>query len=117
MVGRELLRFDESPTRRLKIPKSKVAKAGKHMGYSTAQVERFYSAIRSQDIRDVILLRAKYGMHHTEIERLVQDGTVREIHDPFGIAAVISFPHKSGDEHNLSVHPLPLSALLKLHTH
>ena len=116
MVGRELLRFDESPTRRLKIPKSKVAKAGKHMGYSTAQVERFYSAIRSQDIRDVILLRAKYGMHHTEIERLVQDGTVREIHDPCGIAAVISFLHKSGDEHKLSVDALALGAVRRLQT-
>jgi len=114
LIRREQLRIEESPARRLEIPKERTAKASKRMGYSTAHVERFYAAVRSQDIRDVLLMRAKYGVHHTDLARLIEGGTVKEIHHPCGIAAVVAFIHKSGDEHKLSIDAQALAAVRRL---
>ena len=83
------------------------------MGYCREHVEQFYGAVRSQDVRDVLCLRAKYGMHHTEIERLVLYGSVQQVRDG-EIAATIDFVHKRKKLHRLSIDAQALAALRRL---
>ena len=74
-----------------------------------------FEIVDLQPVRDVFLLRAKCGMHGTEIERLARgEGTIRVLENEGEIAATLVFPHKRGGEHVVSVDAQALAAAQRL---
>jgi integrase len=103
------------PTLDLKVPPPRPEKAVREKGYSMEHVAAIYRAVDEQDVRDVLCIRAKTGMHETEIGRVVRgDCIVREAPDACGIAAVIRFVHKSGRVHVQSIDAQALAAVRRL---
>ncbi|OJH37940.1 hypothetical protein BON30_25460 [Cystobacter ferrugineus] len=109
------LKVAEDPTLSLKVPPAVAEKGRRAKGYSMAQVEKLYAAIGSQTVRDVLCLRAKTGMHDSEIARLASGkGELRVVNDPSGIAGTARFLHKNGRVHILSLDAQALAAAQRL---
>jgi len=109
------LKAAEDPTLSLKVPPAVAEKGRRAKGYSMAQVEKLYVAIGSQTVRDVLCLRAKTGMHDSEIARLASGkGELRVVNDPSGIAGTARFLHKNGRIHILSLDAQALAAAQRL---
>lgn len=89
-------------------------RAGRRVGYPAAEIEAAYAHTPWQAARDVFVLQAKCGMHHTEVVRLAARGRIREV-DAGEIAAVVEYQHKSG-QHRQSVDAQVLAALRRLQT-
>ena len=71
-----------------------------------------------QGVRDVLVLRAKFGMHHSEICRLSSGkGIIKPTPGQGEIAGTIRFTHKSTREHLLSVDAQGLAAAKRLADH
>jgi transposase-like protein len=69
----------------------------------------------AQSVRDVVLIRIKTGMHHSEIERIAAGHHVlRELEQGSEIAAVVTVLHKSGHAHHQSVDAQTLAAIKRL---
>lgn len=99
------LRRAEDPTLDLKVPQARPEKSVRAKGYALSQVERVYAEIPSQLLRDTLCLRAKTGMHDTEIARIARgEAVLKRLDDPSGIAGTITFSHlKAGKIHVVSV--------------
>lgn len=109
------LPLDRDPTLALKVPPSIAAKAVRTRGYPMPLVEAFYRQLSSQGTRDVVCLRAKCGMHHSEIRRLARGlGDLRRLDDPSGIAGTVRFPHKTGRHHTISLDAQAFAAAERL---
>jgi integrase len=111
------LRRQDDPTLDLKTPEIVPEKSVRAKGYPMRVVERVYAELGPQEVRDVFLMRAKTGMHDTEIDRLARgEGVLRPVReDPSGIAGVIAFPHlKKKQGHSLSVDAQTLAAAERL---
>ncbi|QDE69474.1 hypothetical protein BHS09_22210 [Myxococcus xanthus] len=105
----------EDPTLELKVPPSVAEKGQREKGYPMALVERFYAAIESQAVRDVLCLRAKTGMHDSEIARIASGaGELREVDDPCGIKGTVKFRHKNGKVHIVSLDAQGFAAARRL---
>ncbi|WP_233595327.1 MULTISPECIES: site-specific integrase [Corallococcus] len=105
----------EDPTLELRVPPSVAEKGRRTKGYPMALVERFYAAIKSQPVRDVLCLRAKTGMHDSEISRMASGaGELREVKDPCGIWGTVSFRHKNGRVHIVSLDAQAFAAARRL---
>jgi integrase len=99
-TNRAILPTNADPTLALKVPPPRPEKATRAKGYEIAHVERIYAAIGAQDVRDVLCLRAKSGMHETEVERLAAgQGALVRVKDGGEIAGTATFVHKSGRVH------------------
>jgi len=127
----------DDPTLDLEVPLV-TARPVAEREYSAEQVAACYAALRSwryapgyrgdrqpedgelvtvdlQPVRDVFVLRALTGMHHTEIERLARgQGTIRVLKGEGEIAGTLAFPHKRGGEHVVSVGAQALGAAQRL---
>jgi integrase len=109
------IKASEDPTLALKVPPAVAEKGVRTKGYTMAQVEKLYAAVNSQVVRDVLCLRAKTGMHNSEIERLASGkGELRVINDPSGIAGTARFLHKNGRVHIISLDAQGLAAAQRL---
>lgn len=103
----------ESPGRFLSVPAAR--RTHDRKGYTIQQVERLYSVLHTQTARDVLLVRAKTGMHWTEINRLSSGlGEIRVQRDCGLIAATITFKHKTGRPKTISVDLQTLAAILRM---
>lgn len=79
----------------LMVPPPRSKKTIEARGYSREVVEKVYAMLTTQYVRDLFVLRAKLGMHHTEIDRLARGkGVLRRVDDPSGIVGTATFPHK-----------------------
>lgn len=126
----------DDPTLDLKVPQSN-AKPIAERAYTADLIAAFYAALRNytfsgghtdgqgawkdlktvdlQPLRDVFVLRAKTGMHGTEIGRLASGkGAIRVLKGEGEIAATLLFPHKRGGEHVVSIDAQTLAAALRL---
>ncbi|WXH32766.1 hypothetical protein WA016_06762 [Myxococcus stipitatus] len=111
----DMLKPSEDPTLSLKVPPSVAEKGLRDKGYPIAFVERYYSAVGSQNVRDVLCLRAKTGMHETEIARIASGaGRLRVVNDSCGIAGTVTFKHKNGRIHVVSLDDQALRAATRL---
>lgn len=71
-----------------------------------------------QGVRDVLVMRAKFGMHQSEIDRLSSgNGIIKPVKGHGEIAGTIKFKHKSGDDHLVSVDVQGLAAAQRLQAH
>jgi integrase len=93
--------------------------------YSLEQLRECYARLPATAVRDVFLLRAATGMHHTEIAQLKgarlytgplpDDGVgVRTLAGEHVIAGVLQVRHKNGQRHRVSVDAACLAAALRL---
>ncbi|NNB91954.1 site-specific integrase [Corallococcus exiguus] len=105
----------EDPTLELRVPPSVAEKGRRTKGYPMKLVERFYAAIKSQAVRDVLCLRAKTGMHDSEIGRIASGaGELLEVKDPCGVWGTVSFRHKNGRVHVVSLDAQGFAAAQRL---
>jgi integrase len=130
------LKRQDDPTLDLAVPPATPRPVASR-AFTAEQIASFYSLLRNysfapgygddapeaaprctvdlQPVRDVFLLRAKCGMHGTEIERLARgEGTIRVLDGEGEIAATLIFPHKTGSEHVVSVDAQTLAAAQRL---
>lgn len=114
----------------LHAPPGMPEKLTREKGYTIERIEVFYLALSSwaserpgwelktpdvQSVRDCLLLHAKTGMHQTEVMRLAAgEGKIEEIEDQGEIAGTITFVHKSGYVHTVSVDGQALKAAHRL---
>jgi hypothetical protein len=111
----DLLVRKEDPTLELKVPQAKPEKSTRPKGYTIQDVERYYAAIENQALRDTICLRAKAGMHDSEIARVARGAAfLRVVDDPCGIAGTIRFEHKTGNIHTVSLDAQAFAAAQRL---
>jgi integrase len=126
----------EDPTLDLKVPTAKPRPVGER-AFTAKQVEGFYGKLRDyefsvgfgeeapdwaeakevslQPVRDVFVLRAKAGLHGSEISRLARgEGSIRVLKNEGEIAGTLVFPHKHGGEHVVSVDQQTLAAAQRL---
>ena len=69
----------------------------------------------AQAVRDVLVLRAKYGMHGTEIDRLASgEGELTPVAKQRQIFGTLKFQHKTGRVHVLSVDKQAFAAAKRL---
>jgi integrase len=100
----ELLKVSEDPSQALKVPQAKPERALTEKGYTQDFVTKTYRHTDRQDVRDVLVLQAKTGMHFSEVERVAKGkAKLRRVDDPSGIVGTLSFMHKNGSVHTISV--------------
>lgn len=107
----------DDPTTELRVPSPIAEKDIREKGYSIAEVEAVYRATRSQRMRDVVCVRVKTGMHHTELERLGRGDNgarLRLVNDPCGIVGTAVFIHKKKRKHIVSLDAQAFAAAQRL---
>lgn len=105
----------EDATLALKVPPSRPSKRLHERAYDMKLVERFYRALESQPVRDLVCVLAKTGMHSTEVDRIARgEGEARALRDQGEIAGVARLVHKNGDEHLQALDAQALAALRRL---
>jgi hypothetical protein len=114
----------QDPGRFLKTPAVVPAKTLRTKGYEAQALQRTYRAIQdlpnqrkaglAQMVRDVMRLSVCYGMHLTEIRRIAAEGRIRELEGQGDIAGTITFVHKNGEPHVISVEGRALAAARRL---
>jgi integrase len=110
------LKASEDPTLELKVPPSVAEKGSRTKGYSIEHVETIYAALDSQVARDIIAVKAKTGMHVSEIERIANgNGELHPLADTSsGIAGTAKFKHKNGRIHIASLDAQAFAAAQRL---
>ncbi len=109
------LHRSNDPTLDLQVPQAQPEKSVRVKGYSMAEVESVYAEVSSQLLRDTLCLRAKAAMHDTEIARVARgEALLKEVDDPCGIKGTVTFLHKRGDDHVVSLDAQAFAAALRL---
>jgi integrase len=99
----------------LRVPAPKPERLKRDKGYSMKTIERLYRICPEQAVRDCIMLHAKLGMHATEIERVaLGDSKISPVPNHGEIAATLTYPHKNGSPHKVSVDAQTLAAIERL---
>ena len=112
---RGLLASAEDASLSLKVPPARPERGVRKKGYAIEHVQKVYAKVALQEVRDVITLHAKCGMHGTEIERLAKgEGQIRALEGHGEIAGTITFVHKSGEPHINSIDAQTLAAAQRL---
>lgn len=104
-AGGELLKHEQNPVAKIEIKKPAATKLKPKKDYAMSVVEKHYRHVDVQSARDLLVLRAKGGLHGTEIERIAAgDCELKEV-DGQGTAIVgtVTFVHKGRHEHRLSL--------------
>ncbi|MCP3104636.1 site-specific integrase [Myxococcus sp. K15C18031901] len=102
---RDMLRLAEDPTAEMKVPPSRAEKNIRPKGYSMEAVEQAYREANSQRLRDTLCIRAKTGMHGTEIDRVARgEAVLKEVNEPCGIKGTVTFRQLKADmTHTISL--------------
>lgn len=94
---------DHDPTRGLSAGQSQPERSVKQKGYDPDWTDSLYRNLDSQVARDILRLMAMTGCHYTEVSRLASgEAAVAQVKHPV-IAGTISFAHKKGTPHIVSV--------------
>jgi integrase len=106
----------DDPTLALKVPPAVAEKGSRTKGYPMEQVEAIYAALEKQVVRDIIMVKAKSGMHYTELRRIAnRKGELRPLADTSsGIAGTARFKHKNGRIHIVSLDAQSFAAAQRL---
>ncbi len=113
----------QDASRDLVTPAMRAKRADRAVGYTMEDFGKLYAAIKTyghhtvdvQSVRDVLVLRALCGMHHSEIERLAAgERKVRRLTGHGEIAGVITFLHKKGLPHPQSLGAQAMAAAERL---
>jgi len=112
---RGYLAREDDPTLDLRVPPHVPERSVRAKGFTLAHVEAVYSRLAPQEARDILAVRARTGMHESELARIIRgEAVIREVWLDCGIAAVVRFSHKSGRMHLQSVDAATLGALRRL---
>jgi integrase len=105
----------ESPGRHVDVPVARPARLVKPKGYSAEAIAACYRGVDSQAIRDVFRLQACYGMHGSEVRRIASgEAGLQACSTGTGIAGVVTFLHKSGRLHSISLDAKAFAAAQRL---
>jgi integrase len=108
----------DNPSRGLSVPQyaaEKTKRENRAKGYSQEHVAAIYSEVGSQTVRDILYLRAMTSMHGTEIQRIGQGkALLRRIDDASGIVATLTFPHKRGSDHTISLDERAYAVVMRI---
>lgn len=96
--------------------------------YSLEQIRTAFARLPAGGVRDVFVVRAATGLHHTEVEQLVnapvltgplpeKGVAIRRLDGSHEIAGVLQIRHKSRKRHRQSVDAFTLAAVLRLREH
>ncbi|WP_235686053.1 site-specific integrase [Corallococcus silvisoli] len=109
------LHRSNDPSLDLMVPQAKPEKSVRAKGYTMEEVEAVYAELPSQLLRDTICMRAKASMHDSEIARVARgEALLRQVDDPCGIKGTVTFFHKRGDHHVVSLDAQTFAAAMRL---
>ncbi len=109
------LRSAEDATIDLKIPQSTPEKNVRPKGYAMDHVAKVYAAIDNALIRDVVLVRAKTGLHGSELRRLAGgEGRLKKFDGGGAIAGILTVTHKNQSKHHQSLDAESFGALARI---
>ena len=106
--------------------KQKPAKRrAERVAYTVEEVEERWRSLTSTAVKDVLMIRACTGMHHTEIEQMAgcklytgslpdSGAGIRKLKDDHEIKGVLQFRQKTKPRHRVSVNQTVLDAALRL---
>jgi integrase len=119
--GRWLITTDklkaDHPVTVLTIQRPGKTKALDKRAYTPEQVVSVYGRLVSQSVKDVFLVKAVLGCHHTEIQRIAKNPeSLRVVNQASGIYATLTFEHKSGSHHTVSIGQPVAAAVQRLQT-
>lgn len=110
-----LLKTAEDATLDLKVPQSTPEKNTRKKGYSMEHVEKIFAAVEDPLVRDVILVRAKTGMHGSELRRLAKGaGVLTKLDGKTAIAGTLTVRHKNRTQHTQSLDADTFAALARI---
>lgn len=110
-----LLKTAEDATLDLKVPQSNPEKNTRKKGYSMEHVEKIFGAVEDPLVRDVILARAKTGMHGSELRRLAKgEGVLAKLDGKTAIAGTLTVKHKNRTVHTQSLDADTFAALARI---
>lgn len=113
-TGLHILSVDQDPTANLRVPQAVPEKSVRRKGHTIEEIEAAYRHIRAQDVRDVLCIRAKTGMHEKEVGRIgMGDAELRRV-DGGEIVGTVTFLHKSGERHTQSLDAQAFAAASRL---
>jgi integrase len=117
----------EDASQDLEVPQPKPLRAERAVGFTMKAVAKAYASIRSstaheyldaatcQVVRDIIALKATTGMHLTEVGRIASGSwRVRRLEGYGEIAGAVTFFHKRGEPHSVSLNEKALAAAERL---
>lgn len=115
LVKRQRLSVADNAAALLEVVRPPPARLLKKRGYSIEQVEKFYTALDEQRVRDCFLLGAKTGMHQTEVARIASgEVELLELSVESEIRAVVRFIHKGRYDHRQALDAQGLAAVRRL---
>lgn len=103
------------PTLALRVPQARPEKARRAKGWTVDALEAVYREVEPQDVRDVLALRARTGLHETEVSRIAEGKAVLRALGVGEIAGTVRLDHKSGRIHTQSLDAQSFAAALRLH--
>lgn len=106
----------DDPTAALRVPQARPEKASRAKGWSVEAVEAVYRQVGPQDVRDVMALRARTGLHETEVSRIAEGRAVLSRVDAGEIVGTVRLDHKSGRIHTQSLDAQAFAAALRIAT-
>lgn len=104
----------DDPTAALRVPQARPEKARRAKGWAVEHLELIYRHVAPQDVRDVLCLRARTGLHETEVSRIAEGRAVLTRVDAGEIAGTVRLDHKSGRIHTQSLDAQAFAAALRI---
>jgi integrase len=115
LVDSGRLDASQSPGRHVDVPTARPARLAAPRGYSADRLRACYAGLKSQEHRDVFRLQAMTGMHGSEVARIARGEGRLERREGMGeIAGVVTFLHKSGRLHSVSLDARSMAAAERL---
>jgi len=113
--GEDLLKRADDPTLDLKVPASVAGKELGQRAYRKELLEKTYAVIPTQAVRDTVRLALLTGMHLTEVARVAsRKGVLADVTVPGEIRGTVSFRHKNGRVHRVSLNASTYDAAKRL---
>lgn len=104
----------DDPTLALRVPQARPEKASRQKGWTVEALELVYANVAPQDVRDVLCLRAKSGLHETEVSRIAEGRAVLRAIPEGEIAGTVRLDHKSGRIHVQSLDAQAFDAAVRI---
>lgn len=104
----------QDPTLSLVVPKAVPEKSVRKKGHAIEEVEAAYRHIGPQDVRDVVCLRVKTGMHEREVSRIAMGDARLRVVKRGEIYGTATFLQKNGEMHAQSLDAQAFAAANRL---
>jgi hypothetical protein len=105
----------QDPARHVQVPTPRPERSVRTKGYSAEQLATAYAKNKDQLVRDSMRLAVCYGLHGSEVQRIGRGGArLRKVEGVGEIAGVVTYVHKSGALHAVSLDAPAFAAATRL---